>query len=177
MLNWPRLVAATFACALAACSPAEQGNANAAEATPDGQGLLKRGKYLASVMDCAGCHNVGAFSPEPDKGYLEGGTFGFEVPGLGVFYPPNLTPHAENGIGRWSEADIIKAVRQGQRPDGRMLAPAMPWRAYAALSDQDARALAAYLKSLPPSPRRVPAPTTPEQAPAPYFTAKMPAAE
>jgi hypothetical protein len=71
------------------------------------------------------------------------------IPGLGIFYPPNLTPDEATGLGSWSTEDIAKAVRTGIRPDGRELAPAMPWRSYAALTDEDAMALAIYLKSLP----------------------------
>jgi cytochrome c553 len=53
-------------------------------------------------------------------------------------------------LGNWSEDDIIKAVRTGERPDGRKLAPAMPWMHYAALTDEDARALAGFLRTLKP---------------------------
>jgi mono/diheme cytochrome c family protein len=125
-------------------------------------------------MDCAGCHNMGSFSPKPEAGHLQGGTVGFEVPGLGVFWPPNLTPHPNAGLGRWSEPESVAALKRGKRPDGRQLAPAMPWPAYAALTDGDARAIAAYLKSLPPSDRRVPNPTQPITASAPYLTVKAP---
>jgi hypothetical protein len=52
---------------------------------------------------------------------LAGSEVGFQIPGLGIFYPSNLTPDRETGIGTWSEADIIKAVRAGVRPDGRQL--------------------------------------------------------
>jgi mono/diheme cytochrome c family protein len=136
---------------------------------------LARGKYLASIMDCGGCHTRGAMVGKPDPAFaFAGSEIGFEVPGLGYFYPPNLTPDTETGLGTWSEADIIAAVRKGVRPDGRELV-VMPWRAYAALNDADARALAAYLKSLAP----IKAPTPPmtahaAKAPAPYFTVKMP---
>jgi len=143
---------------------------------PSGQALIERGKYLAVIMDCAGCHNRGSFSAKPTEGHLEGGTIGFEVPGLGVFYPPNLTPDAETGLGKWSEADIIKAVKTGKRPDGRELAPAMPWHAYSALNDEDAKALAAYLKSLPPSQNAAPPPGPKEKAPRPYMTVAAPSA-
>jgi mono/diheme cytochrome c family protein len=136
--------------------------------------LVERGRYLVAVMDCAGCHNAGAFSPAPEQGFLQGGTVGFEVPGAGVFYPPNLTPHPDAGLGRWSSAEIVKALRTGVRPDGRILAVAMPWHAYAHLSDDDARAVASYLRSLPPSDRRVPGPAALEAAPAPYLSVKTP---
>ena len=167
-------LAAVLAAGLSACgSPAVEKGAAGAAAT-ETSAPIERGRYLVGIMDCSGCHNSGAFSPEPERGYLEGGTVGFEVPGLGVFYPPNLTPHPESGLGGWSEEDIARAVRTGRRPDGRELAPAMPWRAYSALTDEDARAVAAYLKSLPPSPNRVPGPASVETASAPYLTVRAP---
>ena len=140
------------------------------------EGAVQRGAYLAAIMDCAGCHTGGALVSQPDPGlHLAGSGVGFRIPDLGTFYPPNLTPDPETGLGAWSEADIVKAVRTGERPDGRELAPAMPWRAYAALSDDDALALAAYLKSLPPVSHRTPPPTGPgEEAPGPYFTVVVP---
>jgi hypothetical protein len=61
--------------------------ANAAETQ------VQRGKYLVSVLPCTDCHTPGYFLGKPDmKRYLGGSDVGFEVPGLGVFYPPNLTP-------------------------------------------------------------------------------------
>jgi mono/diheme cytochrome c family protein len=138
---------------------------------------VERGSYLATVMDCGGCHDTGAFTDKkPEGGHLGGSDIGFELPGMGVFYPPNLTPHPENGTGRWSEADLVKAIRTGQRPDGRTLAPIMPWMNYAKLTDEDAAALVAYLKSLPPSPHKSPGPASVETAASPYLTIKFPAA-
>ena len=135
----------------------------------------ERGKYLVRIMACADCHNTGSFSPKPEEGFLQGATVGFELPGMGVFYPPNLTPDADAGIGKWSEADIVTALRTGKTPDGRNLAPIMPWQRYAVLTDDDANAIAAYLKSLPPSSHKVPPPTTTDKAPQPYLTVAPPA--
>jgi len=166
--------ALVLAVTLAGCGN-ERGSGNAsAAATQSATDLAERGRYLVAIMDCAGCHNQGSFSPQPETGHLQGGTIGFEVPQLGVFWPPNLTPHPEAGLGRWSEEDIIRAVRTGVRPDGRQLAPAMPYPAYRHLTDEDARAVAAYLKSLPASPRKVPDPAQPDTAKAPYLTVKAP---
>lgn len=137
---------------------------------------VKRGEYLVAIMDCTGCHTGGALVGKPDPAlFLAGSTVGFGVPGLGVFYPPNLTPDPETGLGAWSEDDIVTAIRTGVRPDGRELAPVMPWRSYAALTDDDARAVAVYLKSLPPVRSEVPPITGPdEKAPAPYLTVVSP---
>jgi mono/diheme cytochrome c family protein len=136
----------------------------------------ERGEYLVRIMDCGGCHTSGALIGKPDpKLTLAGSHIGFGMPGLGVFYPPNLTPDRETGIGEWSEADIVKAVRTGERPDGRVLAPVMPWHSYSALTDADARALAAYLKSLPPVRNAVPPPAGPTEKPAaPYLAVVKP---
>lgn len=131
---------------------------------------VRRGEYLASIMDCSGCHmprDAGG-APIAAAG-LSGGTIGFEVPGLGAFWPPNLTPH-ETGLAGWSAGEIVEAIRAGVRPDGRILAPAMPWQNYAHLTDADAAALAAYLKSLEPVAHRVPPPSAPgARPPAPLF--------
>jgi mono/diheme cytochrome c family protein len=139
-------------------------------------GLIERGEYLANIMDCTGCHTPGALAGAPDRErYLSGSNIGFQIPGLGVFYPPNLTPDVDTGLGRWSEDEIIMAVRAGARPDGRELVPIMPWPSYAALTDEDARALAAYLKSLPPMKFKAPGPFGEGETPsAPYLTVVVP---
>lgn len=136
----------------------------------------QRGAYLAAIMDCRGCHTPGALIGKPDQARdLAGSAIGFAIPELGVFYPPNLTPDDETGLGRWSEGDVVRAVRTGVRPDGRILAPVMPWHAYAALTDGDARALARYLKALPPVRHAAPPLTGPqERPPAPYLTIVSP---
>lgn len=135
-----------------------------------------RGAYLARIMDCGGCHTPSGPDMAPDATrLLAGGAFGFGMPGLGVFYPPNLTPDVETGLGGWSEAEIVAAIRTGVRPDGRALAPIMPWRSYAALTDDDAVALARFLKALPPVANAVPAPVADDApAPAPYLAMVMP---
>jgi hypothetical protein len=90
---------------------------------------------------------------------------------MGVFYPPNLTPDAETGLGKWSDAEIITAFTTGMRPDGRQLAPMMPWMSYAHINADDASALVAYLRSLPPVKHKVPGPFAASDKPAaPYFT-------
>ena len=138
------------------------------------EAALERGKYLVEIMSCADCHNTGNFSPKPDEGPLQGATVGFEMPGLGVFYPSNLTPDPNAGIGKWSTEDIVKALRTGRTPDGRTLAPIMPWQRYSVLTDTDAEAIAAYLKSLPPSPHKVPPPAQKESTPQPYLSIDRP---
>jgi mono/diheme cytochrome c family protein len=127
---------------------------------------IARGKYLASFGGCMDCHTPGYFFGKPDMArHLGGSEVGFEIPGLGVFHGPNLTPDKETGLGNWTTDQIVKAIQQGVRPDGRVLAPIMPWRALANLTNTDALAIAAYLKSLPPIRNKVPGPFGPTEKP------------
>ena len=140
------------------------------------QTQTQRGEYLVTIMDCTGCHTPGTFLGKPDmQRPLAGSEVGFQIPGLGIFYPPNLTPDPETGLGKWSEADIIKGVRTGVRPDGRQLVPVMPYHSYGKLTDVDAKAVASYLKSLKPVQNKVPGPTGPNEKPtAAYLSVVMP---
>ncbi len=123
---------------------------------------VARGKYLVTIAGCNDCHTPGYFFGKPDMTrYLGGSDVGFEIPGLGVFVGPNLTPDKETGIGNWSTDQIITALQTGERPDGRMLAPIMPWHAFANLTKEDVSAIAAFLKSLPPVSHKVPDPVGP----------------
>src|ERR1700731_39783 len=90
--------------------------------------------------------------------FLGGSEVGFEIPGLGVFHGPNLTPDKETGLGNWTSEQIVTAMQTGFRPDGRGLAPIMPWRAFASLSKSDAQAIVAFLQTLPPVKNKVPGP-------------------
>ena len=176
MLRWTLTAAVLAAASLLGGCEGRAAEDMAREAVK-GADPVERGRYLVTIMDCGGCHDTGAFTDKrPQGGHLAGSDIGFELPGKGVFYPPNLTPHPENGTGRWNEADIVKAIRYGQRPDGRTLAPIMPWMNYARLTDADAAAIAAYLKSLPPSPHKSPGPASVETATNPYLTVKVPGA-
>ena len=138
--------------------------------------MLARGEYLARIMDCGGCHTPGALRGQPDQArYLAGADVGFELPGLGIFYPPNLTGDVETGLGAWTDQQVVAAVRTGMRPDGRMLAPIMPYHAYGALTDDDAAALASFIKSLPAVRNKAPDPAAPDgPAPAPYLSLEIP---
>ena len=76
-----------------------------------------------------------------------------------------MTPDEETGLGAWSEQDIVTALQTGVRPDGRILAEIMPWRAFAKLTPTDAAAIAAFLKSLAPVKNKVPGPLSPKETP------------
>jgi mono/diheme cytochrome c family protein len=137
----------------------------------------KRGKYLAQIAGCNDCHTPGYFFGKPDMArFLGGSEVGFEIPGLGVFHGPNLTPDRETGLGTWSPQQIVAAITKGQRPDGRVLAPIMPWHAFANLTDGDARAIVAFLKSLPPVQNKVPGPFGPNEQPTSFVMKIVPPA-
>jgi len=111
------------------------------------QGDAKRGAYLAKVGGCAGCHTDAKKDAVPYAGGRE-----LKTP-FGTFYGPNITPHAEAGIGRWGEADFLRALRSGVRPDGAHYFPAFPYPSFTRIADADARDLWAYMRSLPPDGR------------------------
>lgn len=136
---------------------------------------IRRGQYLVTLGGCNDCHTPGYFFGKPDMArFLGGSEVGFEIPGLGVFHGPNLTPDPETGLGAWSTDQIATAITKGQRPDGRELAPIMPWHAFASLTAQDVRAIAVYLKSLPPVKNKVPGPFGPNQQPTSFVMKIVP---
>ena len=92
-----------------------------------------------------------AFVPLP-----AGGT-AFKTP-VGTFYPPNLTPDPETGIGKWTDAQIKTLLRKGTRPDGTKVAPIMPTGFYEILTDKDVDAIVAYLRTVTPVKNATPAP-------------------
>ena len=127
---------------------------------------LSRGEYLVRFGGCNDCHTPGYFLGKADLSrFLGGSDVGFDLPGLGTFVGPNLTPDNETGLGGWSRDQIITAIQTGVRPDGRILAPIMPWRAFAGLTKADAGAIADYLKSLPPVSHNVRGPFGPGDKP------------
>jgi mono/diheme cytochrome c family protein len=122
------------------------------------QGDAKRGAYLAKAAGCAGCHTEKKDNAVPYAGGRE-----LKTP-FGTFFGPNITPHPDAGIGRWSEADFLRALRTGVRPDGAHYFPAFPYPSFTLISDADARDLWAFLRSLPPNARS----SRPHELRAPY---------
>ena len=106
--------------------------------------LVARGAYLANAADCVACHTDAAHGGKPYAGGRALAT------PFGTFYAPNITPDRETGIGRWSEAQFLRALRDGVRPDGRNLFPVFPYPSFSKITDADAQALYAYLFSRPP---------------------------
>jgi len=106
--------------------------------------LISKGAYLARAAGCSVCHTATAKQARP----YAGGRALHTV--FGTFYAPNITPDKTTGIGRWSEEDFVRALRQGLRPDGSQLYPVFPYTSYTRLRDTDVRAIWAYLHSLSP---------------------------
>lgn len=139
----------TVLVALAATAAVAAATALMAGAHADAQ--VDRGKYLVTFGGCNDCHTPGYFLGKPDmEKFLGGSDVAFEIPGLGAFAGRNITPDKDTGIGNWTSEQIVTALQKGVRPDGRILAPIMPWHAFANLTKEDAIAIAAFLKSVPP---------------------------
>jgi len=140
---------------LFAISCSQQQSGESAQTAATAMDPVARGRYLTTVAGCNDCHTPGTFYGQPDSTRLLSGTeLGWEGP-WGVSYPRNLTPDEETGLGTWSEDDIIQALRTGKRKDGSPILPPMPWPMYSQMTDEDLRAIAVYLKSIPPVTRDV----------------------
>jgi mono/diheme cytochrome c family protein len=127
---------------------------------------IARGKYLVTIGGCSDCQTPGSFLGKPDFSRMLGGSeVGFAIPGLGVFAGPNLTPDKETGLGNWTDDQIISAITAGNTPEGRRLAPNMPNESLSHLTSDDAHAIVAYLRSLPPVKNKVPGPFGPKETP------------
>jgi mono/diheme cytochrome c family protein len=130
--------------ALLLCLLAASGAARAADAA-----ALARGKVLMEgIVACGNCHMAVGPQGEPlfDKP-LSGG-FKFDDPGF-TAYAPNITPDAATGIGRWTDAQLGKAIREGLKPDGSLVGPPMPIEFYRHISDADLAAIIAWLRAQP----------------------------
>ncbi|MEQ1775410.1 MAG: cytochrome c [Burkholderiales bacterium] len=134
MLSRMQIVLPVLLLACMAAPAFAQGNA---------QGSVNRGEYLSKAAGCLGCHT------EEKKGAVNyAGGRALKTP-FGTFYGPNITPHPDAGIGKWTEADFAKALRHGKRPDGANYFPAFPYPSFTGMTDADVRDLWAYLRTLP----------------------------
>ncbi len=140
---------------------------------------VERGQYLATLAGCGDCHTPGGMLGTPDTKRLFGGSdVGFGDPASGVWVGGNLTPDKETGLGAWTTDQIVAALTKGETPQGRKLSEIMPWPALSHLTPDDARALTAYLQSLPPVHNAVPGPFKPGETPSvPYVSAVLPTAQ
>jgi len=155
------------------------------------QSAVERGRYLVTVAGCNDCHTpfkMGPKGPEPDMSrMLSGHPESFQMPPApaaqgpwiwsgaatntafagpwGVSYATNLTPDENTGIGVWSEDTFVKTLRTGRHWGvARPILPPMPWQNYSRMSDEDLKAIYAYLRSLSPVHNRVPPPVIAEDA-------------
>jgi mono/diheme cytochrome c family protein len=138
-------------------------SAESIERTPE---RVARGRYLVEhVSDCVACHSerlVDRYAMPIRPGTEGGGGLDFSEGKLRLF-TANITPDRETGIGAWSDGEIMRAIREGVRRDGQAIFPSMPYQLFAQLSDDDTRAIVAYLRTIPPlhksiPPREVPPP-------------------
>ena len=156
--------------------------ARGSDATPAKSDPVARGKYLVTIAACSDCHTpmkLTPTGPQPDMDkFMSGHPQDAKVPPgpaptgpwiwhgsatntafagpWGITYAINLTPHT-HGCSVWTEEMFIKAMRSGKHMgSGRPIMPPMPWQNLGAATDDDLRAIFAYLKSLPPVDNRVP---------------------
>jgi hypothetical protein len=187
---WPTAAALALAVVTLPAACARRPVATAEPPTTD---RVARGRMLVSIGGCNDCHTPMKFDPElgmpvPDmtrmlSGHPAGapdpastlsghdiGVIGptftsFRLP-FGVVYPANLTPDPDTGLGGWNEAMFLRAVRTGRHMggSGRPILPPMPWMTLAQQTDDDLKAIFAYLQSVPAIRNDVPAPKVPDGA-------------
>lgn len=120
-------------------------------ASADDKGaLLERGRYLMEgIVACGNCHQARGPQGQPlaDKG-LSGGFVPVDAPPMRAV-ASNITPDKDTGIGRWTDAQLRRAIREGVRPDGSVIGPPMPIEMYRHMSDRDVDAIVAYLRAQP----------------------------
>jgi mono/diheme cytochrome c family protein len=177
----PKPAAAAAPKAAAAAAPKSAPAASPAQ--------IKRGEYLVTIASCHDCHTPMKMTPNgpapdfsralsghPPDAPEPAGSAGktdlmlsgsdltsFRMP-YGMLYSRNLTPD-KSGIGEWTEAQFIKTLRTGRHQgEGRPLMPPMPWPNAAAMTDEDLKAVFAYLKSIKPIQNNVPEPKVPPAA-------------
>ena len=159
----------------------------AAQQAPAGAPTLRtvdRGKYLVTVHDCQGCHTPSDGNGNPDRTRMLSGhpqnikiTTAPELKNDGVWttaisrtntawagpwgvtFTTNLTPDKLTGIGLWTEPMFVSAIKNGRHAgSGRAIQPPMPWKTFATLSDDDLKAIYAYLRTVQPIANKVPPP-------------------
>jgi mono/diheme cytochrome c family protein len=182
----PAVTSAALALTLTVAAAA-QGQRAAGPAPAQSQ--IERGRYLVTIQDCHGCHTPFDAKGQPDMSrVLSGHPADVKVaapPRLsggwlvainttntawsgpwGVSYTTNLTPDRATGIGAWTEQNFIDAIRKGRKAGvGRPLLPPMPWPNYAKMTDDDLKAMFAFLRSIPPIRNAVPAAVAAAPAP------------
>ncbi|GJM12383.1 MAG: hypothetical protein DHS20C12_07860 [Pseudohongiella sp.] len=137
---------------------------------------LQRGRYMVGLLGCGSCHTDGALVGDVNQSRLLAGSstgIAYSSPFVddfpGIVYPPNLTPDMETGLGSWTMNRLVQMIRVGTVDHSARSVPVMPWPAFVNITEEDAFAMAAYLKSLPPIRHQVPSNVNPgERSNAPY---------
>lgn len=152
----PASAAAASAAAVTPVRRADQVDGSAAPTSSEAA-QVARGRYLATLADCAACHT----DPATRQPFSGGSPLNSP---FGKIYASNITPDRDTGIGRYSLQDFSRALREGVAPGGKNLYPAMPYASFAKISDQDIAALYAFFMrgvapvSHRPPPTRLPFP-------------------
>ena len=189
----PGVFAVAAVCASLVSVSGLQGQAASNKANAPSPKKVEHGKYLVSILACGDCHTpkkMGPNGPEEDPArLLMGHPEGAKIQPLpklantpwmaatngdmtawagpwGVSYAINLTPDKNTGIGSWSEATFIGAIKTGKHMGAsRPILPPMPWPAYRNLSDEDLSSIFAYLRTVKPIHNRIPDPEPPAAPP------------
>lgn len=131
-------------------------SAQPATVVTDQAAQLRRGEYLTRAGNCLACHTALG-----GQAYAGGRTLRTD---FGTFVAPNITPHPEYGLGQWTADDFWRALHYGRGKDGRWLYPAFPYPQYTQVTREDADAMFAHLRTIPP----VAQPNQPHQLRFPY---------
>jgi len=138
------------------------------QALPEGEGhytdsRVRQGKYLVELLACGVCHSDGALTGELNPNRLLAGSgtgIAYSNPMLqknpGVVFPGNLTSDTETGLGAWQDEEIARVIRTGINKHGQRNLSVMPWPGYAKMTDEDAKSIVAYLRSIPAVKHKVP---------------------
>ncbi len=119
----------------------------AATASAAAQDSVARGEYLVRAAGCIACH-----TDEKSGGAQFAGGRALPTP-FGTFYSSNITPDPETGIGNWSDADFITALREGRSPEGHLLYPVFPYSSYTKMRAAYILAIKASLFAHAPAPQ------------------------
>jgi mono/diheme cytochrome c family protein len=184
-MKFSAIAAAGLVVAIVACSQPAPTPTPVPE--PPKPSPAERGKYLVTAMGCNDCHTpakMGPNGPEPDMSRMLSGhpdnvkvtpppalpkggswmamvdnTFTAWAGPWGISYTANLTPDQNTGLGIWTEDMFVKAIREGKHMGtSRPILPPMPWPAFRNLTDDDLKAIFAYLKTIPAVHNQVPDP-------------------
>ncbi len=147
------VIAAAIAFFLSASDPLTAAGLPAHE--PD----IKNGERLYNAGGCHSCHKPSEKDTQADKALPSGG-FALHTP-IGTFYPPNLTPDKETGLGDWTTLQFVNALKRGIAPDGQHYLPAFPFTSYGRMKIGDIIDIKAYLDTMKPVSSSQPEPGVP----------------